>query len=191
MTVTFKSPQQSISSDCTALLNNAQWLKTPETRCSDAQCCMHEELIADGATLFIRPLHVFMFYTPFRNSRHLHQHSFHSDNFIFPVHPLALSSVFFKFSVIFAGCVIFKLSSSRVFLLTFCQFCVDEAAHLAWSKFAEQAEGDSRLPFYPSFQYHNVEQRKRSDKHRSNSVVFLILALCNYTHLFWDMFVFQ
>lgn len=68
----------SLSSTCTALLNNAQWRKTPKARCSDAQLCIYEGLITATAPLFIRPLHVFMFYTPCRKSRHLSQQSFHS-----------------------------------------------------------------------------------------------------------------
>lgn len=55
-------------------------------------------------------------------------------------------------------------------------------------KVCRQAEAHSLL-FYFSLQCHNVEQRKRSDKHRSNSIVCLILAICNYTHLFCVMFL--
>lgn len=62
----------SLSSTRTALLlNNARWRKTLEARCSDAQLCIHEEPIAAAAKLFIRPIRVFMFYTPCRISRHL------------------------------------------------------------------------------------------------------------------------
>lgn len=63
----------SLSSTCTALLNNAQWWKTTEARCCDAQLCIHEELIAAAVTLFIQPLHVFMFYTPCRKSQYITQ----------------------------------------------------------------------------------------------------------------------
>ncbi len=72
----FQKPpaEQFISlSSCTAPLNNAQWRKTLEARCSDARLCIHKELISAATTLFICPLHAFMFYTPCRKSRHRSQ----------------------------------------------------------------------------------------------------------------------
>lgn len=51
--------------------------------------------------------------------------------------------------------------------------CENEAAYLALTKLAEDAEGDSPHSFFLcfSFQCHNDEQRKCSAKHKFNNIV--------------------
>lgn len=197
----FQKPpaEQFISlSSCTALLNNAQWQKTLEARCSDAQLCIHEELISAAATLFIRPLHVFMFYTPCRKSRHLSQLQLSLSASV-----ASSSQCFFFLSVVFAWWAVwFSSGPWRVFLCLSSHLLVFAlrrfTSSFVWMKqhiwlcqsLPSKLKVTARsLLFHFSLQCHNVEQRKRSDKHRSNSIVCLILAICNYTYLFWVMFL--
>lgn len=139
----------SLSSTCTALLNNAQWRKTPEARCSDAQLCIHEALIAAAATLFIQPLHMFMFYTPCRKSRYLYQQQLLLWVLLL-LHPDTVLCLIFTWLAVW----FFKLSFES-FSLSFDPFTsfaqrrfmslfVRMKQHIcALSNFAEQAQGDS------------------------------------------------
>ncbi len=141
-----------------------------------------------AAVLFLQPLHVFVLC---RKSQHLSQQRLSLC--------VAVASSSQRIIVHFSYLrLIFKRSFEGFFSLSFNLFTgfaqregcvliyVDEAANLALSKFTEQAEGDSpqsAVSFLTSM------QRTCSDKPRSNSFVCLILAICNYTHLFWVMFL--
>jgi len=68
--------------------------------------------------------------------------------------------------------------------------CEDGAAHPALSEFFQVSWGwQPTVCLCFSFQCHSAEQRKRSDKHRYDWIVCLVLAVCNYTRLLWVMFL--
>ena len=175
----------SLSSTRTALLlNNARWRKTLEARCSDAQPCIHEEPIAAAAILFIQPLRVFMFYTPCRISRRLSRQWL-------SLRVTAAPSLQW---------IMAHFCSLRVFPCLFAPICkfllrggwftssfVRMKRHICQSLRGKLEVTALCLLFHFSLQCHTVEQWKRSDKQRSSSIVCSVLAVCNYTLLFWAM----
>lgn len=155
-------------SELAVLLNNGPCRKIPESRCSNAHLCIHEELIGPSPTLFIQPLQVLVFYTPCRKSSACS--SSH----------LACHSNFTVFSLILSISDFSQLSSVRAFLWFFFwrlepPFFKDCAEHLVLSKFTEQTESDSSRFDYVSKQKCRAE--KTLYELRSNCFVEIIYIL--------------
>lgn len=113
---------------------------------------MRELIAAAAAALFMRLFHVFMFYTPLQEnldtSANKSFHSIASSSQCILWHCLFLISYYLCWLWDFQAPPFESLSI--VFLCWLCSeegpclcLCADEAAHLAVSKFAERAEGDS------------------------------------------------